>query len=59
MGLALRLGIALAAFAVAWIVISVVAVWLFGSANVLVWVLAALVGEAAYLLVPRRQPHGG
>lgn len=44
-----RIGIAVAAFVVAWLAIAVAAIWLFGSGNVLVYVLAAVVGIGVYL----------
>ena len=44
-----RIGIAVAAFVVAWLAIALAAVWLFGSGNVLVYVLAAAVGAGVYL----------
>lgn len=54
-----RVGIALASFAVAWLVIALVATWLFGSGNVLVWVFAALAGVTVYLVLLRRDRSGG
>jgi Flp pilus assembly protein TadB len=44
-----RLGIAFGSFVIAWLLVTVVARWLFGSGNVLVWVLAAMVGAGVYL----------
>ncbi|HET8776562.1 MAG TPA: hypothetical protein VFN76_02770 [Candidatus Limnocylindria bacterium] len=46
-----RLLIGLAAFVIAWVAVSLVARWLFGSGNILVWVLAAVIGLAAYVAV--------
>lgn len=54
-----RLGIALGSFVIAWLVVALVANWLFGSGNFLVWVLAALVGATVYLVLPRRDGRGG
>ena len=47
-----RIGIAVAAFALAWFAAAVAAIWLFGSGNILVWVLATLAGAIAYPAVP-------
>ena len=44
-----RIGIAFGSFVIAWLLVAVVARWLFGSGNVLVWVLAAVVGAGVYL----------
>ena len=52
--LARRVGIALGAFVIAWLAIALVAVWLFGSGNFLVWVFAAVVGAGVYLDLLRR-----
>jgi len=52
--IARRVGIAFGAFVIAWIAASVVAQWLYGSGNVLVWVLAAIVGAGVYVEVRRR-----
>lgn len=49
-----RVGIAFGAFVIAWIAVSLVAQWLYGSGNVLVWVIAASVGVTVYLVVRRR-----
>ena len=49
-----RLAIAFGSFALAWLAISLVARWLFGSGNILVWVLAACVGAVVYLAILRR-----
>ena len=54
-----RLGIALGSFVLAWLVVALVAIWLFGSGNFLVWVLAALVGATVYLVLLRRDGRGG
>ena len=47
-----RFGIALGAFALAWLAAALAAGWIFGSGNVLVWVLATLAGAIAWLAVP-------
>lgn len=52
--IARRVGIAVGAFVIACIAGSVVAQWLYGSGNVLVVVLAAIVGVGAYFEVWRR-----
>jgi hypothetical protein len=49
-----RVGIALGSFVIAWFAIVNVAVWLFGSANFLAYVLAAVVGAGVYLDLLRR-----
>jgi hypothetical protein len=54
-----RIGIAVGSFVIAWLAISLVAGWLFGSGNVLVWVLAALVGAGVYLDILRRDRRAG
>jgi hypothetical protein len=52
--IARRVGIAFGAFVIACIAGSVVAGWLYGSGNVLVLVLAAIIGAGAYFEVGRR-----
>ena len=59
MTVARRIGIAFGSFVIAWLAISLVAGWLFGSGNVLVWVLAALVGAGVYLDILRRDRRAG
>jgi hypothetical protein len=54
-----RVGIAVGAFVIAWLAVSLVANWLFGSGNVLVWVLAGIVGAGVYVEVLRRDRHVG
>jgi hypothetical protein len=54
-----RVGIAIGSFVIAWFAVSFVAKWLFGSGNVLVWVLAAVVGAGVYLDILRRDRHAG
>lgn len=51
--IARRVGIASGAFVIAWIAASLVARWLYGSGNVLVWVVAGIVGVGVYLEVRR------
>ena len=43
-----RAAIALGTFVIAWLATSAVARWLFGSGNVLVWVVAAVVAGITY-----------
>jgi hypothetical protein len=52
--IARRAGIAFGSFVIAWLAVSLVAGWLFGSGNILVWVFAAVVGAAVYLEIMRR-----
>jgi hypothetical protein len=52
-------GIAFGSFVIAWLAISLVARWLFGSGNVLVWVFAAVVGAGVYLDILRRDRRVG
>ena len=49
-----RVGIAFGAFVLAWLAVSLVAIWLFGSGNILVWVIAAVVAAGVYLEMLRR-----
>ena len=49
-----RGGIAFGSFVIAWLAVSLVAGWLFGSGNILVWVIAAIVGAGVYLDIMRR-----
>jgi hypothetical protein len=53
-----RLAIAVAAFALAWIAASLVADWLFGSGNVLVWAVAVAASATAYVVAPLRASDG-
>ncbi len=48
------MGIAFGSFVIAWLAVSLVARVLFGSGNILVWVLAAVVGASVYLDIMRR-----
>ncbi len=57
--IARRVGIALGAFVIACIAGSVVAQWLYGSGNVLVLVLAAIVGAGVYFEVRRQDQRIG
>ena len=54
-----RVGIAFGSFVIAWLAVTLVAGWLFGSANFLVWVIAAVVGAAVYLDILRRDRRDG
>jgi hypothetical protein len=53
-GGARRVGIALAAFVLAWFAAAIAANLLFGSGNILVWMIAAVVGIGVYVAVRRR-----
>ncbi len=57
MRLARRVGLTIASFVIAWLAIALLANWLFGSGNVLIWVLAAVVGAGVYLDLLRRDNH--
>ena len=46
-----RFGIVVASFVIAWMAVSLAAAWLFGSGNVLVWVIAVLVAVGVYLIL--------
>ena len=52
-----RVGIALGSFVIAWFAIVNVAVWLFGSANFLAYVFAAVVAVSVYLALLLRDRH--
>ena len=54
-----RVGIAFGSFVIAWLAISLVAGWLFGSGNIIVWVVAAVVGAGVYLDIRRRDQRLG
>jgi hypothetical protein len=54
-----RVGIAIGSFVIAWLAVSLVARWLFGSGNSLVWVVAAVVGAGVYLEILRRDRRVG
>ena len=57
--LARRVGIAFGSFVIAWLAVSLVAGWLFGSGNILVWAFAAVAGAIAYLAILRRDRRVG
>ncbi|MEW5992429.1 MAG: hypothetical protein AB1736_13945 [Chloroflexota bacterium] len=48
------MGIAFGSFVIAWFAAALVAGWLFGSGNILVWVIAVVVGAGVYLDILRR-----
>jgi hypothetical protein len=50
-----RLGITFGAFVIAWIAFFVLAQWLFGSGNSLIWVLAAVFAVLVYFAILRRE----
>ncbi len=54
-----RLGIALGSAVIAWFAITLMAQWVFGSANFLSWVFAAVVGAGVYLFLLRRDRRVG
>jgi len=54
-----RLGITFGAFVIAWIALFVLAQWLFGSGNILIWVFAAVFGALVYLAILRREGRVG
>lgn len=54
-----RLGIAFGSFAIAWLAVTLVARWLFGSGNILVWVFAVFVGAIVYIAILRRDGRVG
>ena len=54
-----RVGIAFGSFVIAWLAVSLVGGWLFGSANFLVWVIAAVVGAGVYVELLRRDRRVG
>ncbi|MEW5990495.1 MAG: hypothetical protein AB1736_04000 [Chloroflexota bacterium] len=54
-----RVGIAFGSFVIAWLAVSLMARLVFGSGNVLVWLLAALVGAGVCLELLRRDRRGG
>ena len=49
-----RVGIAIGAFVIAWLAVSLVAGSLFGSGNILVWLIAVAVGGGVYVDILRR-----
>ncbi|MGZ8474869.1 MAG: hypothetical protein ACXWWQ_01400 [Candidatus Limnocylindria bacterium] len=54
-----RVAIAFGAFVVAWLAAALMAGWLFGSGNILVWVIATFVGALAYLAIVWRDRRVG
>ncbi len=57
--IARRIGIAFGSFVIAWLAVSLVAGWIFGSGNILVWVIAVVVGAGVYLDILRRERRAG
>ena len=49
-----RVGIAFGSFVIAWLAVSLVAGWLFGPNNILVLVVAVIVGGGVYVDILRR-----
>jgi len=47
--IARQVAIAFGSFVLAWFAATLAARWLFGSGNILVWVIAAVVGISTYL----------
>ena len=54
-----RVGIAFGSFVIAWLAVSLVAGWIFGSGNILVWVFAVVVGAGVYVDILRRDRRAG
>ena len=50
-----RVAIAFGSFAIAWLAATLAARLLFGSGNILVWVIATVVGASAYLALVWRE----
>lgn len=44
-----RLGITFGSFVIAWVAVFLLARWVFGSGNILIWVIAAVVAAVVYL----------
>ena len=57
--IARRVGLAAGSFVIAWLAVSLMAGWLFGSGNILVWVIAVVVGAGVYLDILRRDRRDG
>ena len=55
MEVARRVGITVVAFAIAWIALFVLAQWLFGPGNILIWVVAAVVALVHLELLRRER----
>lgn len=54
-----RVAIAFGSFVIAWLAVSPVAGWLFGSGTILVWVIAVVVGAGVYLDILWRDRRTG
>ena len=54
-----RVAVAFGSFVIAWLVATFAARLLFGSGNVLVWVIATVVGVGTYLALARREQRAG
>jgi hypothetical protein len=54
-----RVGIVFGSFVIAWLAVSLVAGWLFGSGNILVWVFAVVVAAGVYFEILRRDRRDG
>jgi hypothetical protein len=50
-----RVATAFGSFVLAWLAATLAARWLFGSGNILVWVIAAIVGISIYLALVWRE----
>jgi len=48
-----RVALALGAFVVTWFAATLAGNWLFGSSNVLSWIIAAIIGIGVYASLPR------
>jgi hypothetical protein len=54
-----RVGTVLGSFVLAWLAAAVLARWLFGSGNILVWVVATVAGIGAYFALLWREQRAG
>lgn len=54
-----RVAIAFGSFVVAWLAATFAAQWLFGSGNILAWVIAAVVGVSTYLALVWQEQRAG
>lgn len=52
-----RVALALGAFVVTWFAATLIGTWLFGSSNVLSWMIAAIIGIGVYTYIPRLRGH--
>lgn len=52
-----RVALALGAFVVTWFAATLIGTWLFGSSNVLSWLIAAIIGIGVYTYIPRLRGH--